>query len=198
MLINLQNRRLVSTPIAIIRRRKNRHHIPVLTPIIPFHHQLMRPRYQRKPVVVVERLRDVLPKRVAGATRRYAPAAAVVGVGPEQIAHGAFVGDFLYAVQSADVVEGVDAGGEAAVETEDLVLDQCRQGEVVEEIGEVFPDGGVAVFAQAFVVETVDLGDLTGFVVAAQDGDAVWVADFEGDEESYGFDGEVAAVDVVA
>jgi len=39
---------------------------------------------------------------------------------------------------------------------------------------------------------------LTGFVVAAQDGDAVWVADFEGDEEGDGFDGEVAAVDVVA
>jgi len=41
------------------------------------------------------------------------------------------------------------------------------------------------------------LRDLAGFVVAAQDGDAVWVTDFEGDKEGYGFDGKVAAVDIV-
>lgn len=84
------------------------------------------------------------------------------------------------------------------METENLVLDERGQGQVVEEIGEVFPHRGVAIFAEAFVVESVHLGDLTRFVVAAQDGDAVWVADFEGDEEGYGFHGEVAAVYVVA
>ena len=71
------------------------------------------------------------------------------------------------------------------METEDLVVDQRRQRQVVEQVGEVFPHVGVAVFAQAFVVEAVDLGDLAGFVVAAEDGDALGVADFEGDEEGH-------------
>lgn len=35
-------------------------------------------------------------------------------------------------------------------------------------------------------------------MVAAEDGDALRVADFESDEEGHGFDGEVATVDIVA
>jgi len=157
----------------------------------------MRPRNQRKAVVVIERFRDVLSKRVTSTTGRYAPSTAVIWVTPEQVAHWSFVGYFLYSVQSADVIESVYAWGETAVETEDLVLDECGQGKVVEEISEVFPDGSIAVFAEALVVETVDLGDLAGFVIAAEDGDAVRVPDFESDEESDCFNGEVPAVDVI-
>jgi hypothetical protein len=84
------------------------------------------------------------------------------------------------------------------VEAEDLVLDEGGEGEVVEEVGEVLPHVGVAVLPQALVVEAVDLCDLAGFVVAAQDGDALGVADLEGDEEGDGLDGIVSSIDVVA
>lgn len=84
------------------------------------------------------------------------------------------------------------------MKTEDLVVNEGGQGEVIEEVGKVFPDVRVAVFSQAFVVETVNLGDLTGFVVAAEDGDALRVADFESDEEGDCFDGKVTSIDVVA
>lgn len=83
MLINLQNRRLITTPIAIIRCRENRHHIPILAPIIPFHHQLMRPRHKRQPIVVVKRLGYVLSECVPCAPRRYTPSTTIVGVAPE-------------------------------------------------------------------------------------------------------------------
>ena len=79
-----------------------------------------------------------------------------------------------------------------------MVLDQGGKREVIEEVGEILPDAGIAVLSEALVVEAVDLGDLAGFVVAAEDGDALRVADLEGDEEGYGFDGEVAAVDIIA
>ena len=147
---------------------------------------------------MIKRLADILAESVPRTTGTYTPAATVIRVAPEQITHGPFVGDLLDAVQGADVVEGVDGGGEAAVETEDLVVDEGRQRQVVEEVGEVFPHVGVAVFAEAFVVEAVDLGDLPGFVVASEDGDALGVADLEGDEEGHGLDGEVAPVNVVA
>ena len=84
------------------------------------------------------------------------------------------------------------------METEDLIVDESSQGEVVEEVCEGFPDVGVPVFAQTFVVEAVDLGDLARLVVSAQDRYALRVPDFEGHEEGDGFDGVVAAVDVVA
>lgn len=73
----------------------------------------------------------------------------------------------LYPVQRADVVERVYGRGQAAVEAEDLVVDEGSEGKEVEEVGEVLPHVRVAVLAQALVVEAVDLGDLAGLVVTA-------------------------------
>lgn len=84
------------------------------------------------------------------------------------------------------------------MQAEDLVVNEGGEGEIVEEVGEGFPDVGVTVLAQALVVEAVDLGDLARLVVAPQDGNALGVSDLEGDEEGDGFDGVVAAIYVVA
>ena len=65
---------------------------------------------------------DVLAEGVAGTAGRDTPAASVVGIGPEEVAHGAFVGDFDHAIDSFDLVERVQAGGKATVEAEDLVF----------------------------------------------------------------------------
>lgn len=45
------------------------------------------------------------------------------------------MGNLLDAVQSTNVVERINAGRQASVQTKDLVVDQGRQGQVVEEIG---------------------------------------------------------------
>ena len=79
-----------------------------------------------------------------------------------------------------------------------LVFDQGSEGEVVEKIREVPPYIGVAVLPQALVVESIHLRDLPRLMVASKDGDAVAVAQFEGNEKSVGFDGVVPPVNVVA
>jgi ribosome-binding ATPase YchF (GTP1/OBG family) len=83
------------------------------------------------------------------------------------------------------------------VQTEDLVLDEGGKGKVVEEVGEVFPDIGIAVFSQAFVVETVHLCDLAGLVVSAEDGDTLGIADFQANKECNSLDRVVATVDII-
>lgn len=103
----------------------------------------------------------------------------------------------LDAIQTSNIVQRIDTGTQPAVQTEDLVVDERGEREVIEKVGEVLPDICVSVFAQTLVVEAVHLGDLAGFVVAAEDGDALGVADFEGNEEGYSFDGVVAAVNIV-
>lgn len=156
--------------------------IAVLRPVVAFHHQLMRSSHERQAVVMIESLRYILPERVARSSRRYSPATPIVRITPQKIAHWPFVRHFLDPVQRPDVVQGVDARGQATVKAEDLVIDERGEGEVVEEIGEVFPDVGVAVLAEALVVEAVHLRDLARFVVAAQDRDALGIANFESDE----------------
>lgn len=79
-----------------------------------------------------------------------------------------------------------------------LVVDQSRQGEIVEQVGEEFPYIGIPVLSQALVVESVHLGDLPRLVVASQDGHPVPVSQFQRDEERDRLDRVVTPVHVVA
>lgn len=106
--------------------------------------------------------------------------------------------DLLDSVKSSDVIEGIDTGRETSVEAEDLVVDEGGKGEVVEQVGEVLPDVGISVLAETLVVEAVDLSDLTRLVVAAEDGDALGVSNFQGDEQRHCLDRVVSTVDIVA
>jgi hypothetical protein len=172
--------------------------IPILRPVVALHNKLMGSCNESKTIVMVERLGNVLAESVACATRRYSPAAPVVWVGPKKVTHGTLMRNFLYTVERSNVIEGVDARRQTAVQAEDLVVNQGGEREVVEEVCEVLPDIGVAVLSEALVVEAVNLCDLAGLVVSAQDGNALWVADLERDEEGHGLDGEVTPIDVVA
>lgn len=83
------------------------------------------------------------------------------------------------------------------MQTEDLVVDEGGQGKVVKQIGEVLPDVRVSILSEALVVETVHLGDLARLVVSTEDGDALRIANLEGDEKGDSLDGEVASIDVI-
>ncbi len=124
-------------------------------PVVAAHDQLMSTRYQFESIRMVELLRDVLSERIAGSSGRDAPPATVVGVGPKQIADGSFVGNFLDAVELADLVESVDGRRETSMQTENLTLDDCSQWQVIEKLGEGLPHICISVLAQALLVETI-------------------------------------------
>ena len=87
--------------------------------------------------------------------------------------------DLLRASYDADLIKGADFGAQAAMHAEDFAVDDGAEDEEVEDLTAGFPDGGVAVLGLAFFVETVDLGYLTGFVVAANEGDSIGVSDIQ-------------------
>ena len=59
------------------------------------------------------------------------------------------------------------------MDAEYFPIDNGAEDKKIEDLTAGFPDGGVAVFLLAFFVEAVDLGDLSGFVVPTDEGDAV-------------------------
>jgi len=166
-------------------------------PVITFHHKLMSSGHESETITVVKCLRDILTKGVSSSSGGDAPAASVIWVRPEQITHGALMRHLLQPVQGPDMVQSVNAGGEAAVQTEDLAVHQRREGQVVKQVREVFPNVCVSVFSQALVIETIDLSDLTALMVAAKNGDATTEPHLECDEEGDGLYAVVAPVHVV-
>ncbi|KAL9581969.1 MAG: hypothetical protein Q9212_003570, partial [Teloschistes hypoglaucus] len=76
--------------------------------------------------------------------------------------------------------------------------DEGAEGEVVEDLAAIAPDVCAAVFAVAFIVEAVDGGDLPRFVVASYECDAIWISDFEAEEEEEAFEGVEPPVDEIA
>lgn len=78
---------------------------------------------------LTERLADILSKRVPGTSRADSPSAPVIRVRPQEVTHGSFMRNFLDPVDSSDMVERVDRGGETSVQTEDLRV-SSKRGEV--------------------------------------------------------------------
>ncbi len=79
-------------------------------------------------VDMVEQCRDLGTKHPTGSTLRRSPLFNILGIGPHEVAKGTLVRDFLVAVEQADLIDRGEARGKAAVDAEDPVVDDCREG----------------------------------------------------------------------
>ena len=80
ILIYLQYPSLIPTPVTVVRRGENGHHVIVVTHTIAIHDQLMGPRDQLQAVRMVELLTDVLPECITSPAWAYTPATAFVRI----------------------------------------------------------------------------------------------------------------------
>lgn len=127
-------------------------------------------------VDVIELRCDLVSEQPARTARRNSPRLDVLGVAPNEITEGAFVRNLLCASHDADLVDSADLGAQSAVDAEDFAIYDCCENEEVEDLAAGLPDGGVAVFLLAFFIESVDLGDLSGLVVASNESDSIGVS----------------------
>ena len=87
----------------------------------------------------------------------------------------------------ADLFHGVQVGRETSVHGEDLLIDNGRDGEAVEAVGECFPQLDV-IPPLALVVEAVYAVDGRTLVVSAQDEKVFGVLDLVGQEQANGLE----------
>jgi len=93
------------------------------------------------------------------------------------------VGNFLSALDQANLVESFDIGGETSMDTENFAFDDSSSAEEIEDFSAVLPGVGVSVFTHALVVESVDLGDLSGLVVTSEESDVAGVLQLQAHQE---------------
>ena len=84
------------------------------------------------------------------------------------------------------------------MDAEDAIVDDGSQREVIEDVSAVSPNIERAVLPQAFIVKSVDLGDLPALVVSPDQRDQVGIADFIGEEQQKGLDAVEAPVHEIA
>jgi hypothetical protein len=80
--------------------------------------------------------------------------------------------------------------------TEDLVLYDCSDRKVVEEVSVELPDSGATKFPLTFSVEAVDLGDLSCLMIASEQGDSLRVPKFEEHQIGDGLDAECTFIEI--
>mmetsp|Transcript_10129 Transcript_10129/g.20593 ORF Transcript_10129/g.20593 Transcript_10129/m.20593 type:complete len:302 (-) Transcript_10129:249-1154(-) len=198
VLINFANGGQVSTPVAVVRGAEDGHDAPLVHPAVAVADQLVRSHDELEAVRVDELLAHVLAESVARPTGGDTPARPLVRVTPKQVAHRTLVRHLLEPRQLVDVADGVQAGRQAGVGAEELVVYDGGDGQKVEQIRDHLPHVRRAVLPQALVVEAVHLGDLARLVVAPDDRDALGVPHLEGEHDLNSLHRVVPSVHVVA
>ena len=174
-------------PVAIVGSRPDGEDCLIEMPLVSLHDELVSPTDHLDVVGPIELTDHVVTKQIAGTSRRDSPALSILGVGPEQVTHRAIVGNLLLPVDGSDLVEGLDAGTEAAVNTEDLAVYDGWEGEIVEYLCAVSPDRDTPVLPETLVIEPVHLGDLSALVVSSDQINPVRVANLQGQQQQEGF-----------
>lgn len=89
----------VAAAVAVIGRRPDGDDGVVEHFLEAFHNELVSTRDHRKVVAVVENFDNIGAEEKACASRRETPAVDLVGIGPQEVAHGSLVRNFLLPIQ---------------------------------------------------------------------------------------------------
>ncbi len=89
------------------------------------------------------------------------------------------MGHLLLPVNCSDLVKRLDAGREAAMDTENAPVNDGWQAEVVKDFCAIAPHCDAAIFSKTLIVEPIDLCDLSRFVVAPDQCYPVWISDLK-------------------
>ena len=71
---------------------------------------------------------------------------------------------------------------------QNFLLDQCSKWQKIEQICKIFPYVCITIFSHALIIETINLRDLSSFVISSQNCYSISPSDFYRDKKSHTFD----------
>ena len=155
VLIELHNSSLVTAAVAIVGRREDGDDRLLMAPVVTFHDKLMGTGDECESIGTIELFRHILTESVTSTTRRDTPSAAIIGIGPKQIAHRSLVRNLLETIQSTNTIESINERRQSSVKTEDAVLNQSSERQKVEQVRKHLPNVDSSILSQALIVESI-------------------------------------------
>jgi hypothetical protein len=155
------------------------------TNLVTLVNKLVRSRNCRQAVHVIKLGRDLVAEQPPGTTRTNGPCFNVIRIAPHKITEGSLMRNLLSPGDDADL------GTQSTVNTQHGAVDNGGQDEKVKHLTASLPHGSIAVLLLAFLVEAIYLGDLAGFMVAADENYPVGISGGGQVSSSIGREGDV-------
>ena len=121
-----------------------------------------------------------------------------IGVAPNKLGEETFLWNFCRPLDVFDQIKAAKAWCDTAVNAENLLLDDRRDWEPLENLQELLPQLTTSIALSALGLESVIDGREAALVIAAEQEDLVGKHNFLREEVGENLDGVLAAVDVVA
>ena len=138
-LIHVHNGRIIVKLATIVRRREYRHQIAVREKFVALLDDLVRAANQVYLVLLAEFFDDRLAEDVGDTSFVVGPRWYIIGISPEQVAQKSLIWRVLRLLNVVDLGQVVQVGRETAVHAHDSLIDDCRDGKIVEHGAEVAP-----------------------------------------------------------
>lgn len=99
------------------------------------------------------------------------------------------MGYFHLSINSPDFVQIVDFGGHSSVHTPNLIINDDRQCQIIEDICAISPyiessvlmlTGKKTYFPDAFIIKSVGLSNLPGFMISPDQSDSIGILEIRG------------------
>lgn len=146
------------------------------TYFVAFVNQLMGSCDCLQAVHMVELSSDLVAKEPACSSRAYCPCINILGIAPHQVTECTLMRNLLSSGDHPDLIDGANFGAETAVHAEHCSVHDGSEHEEIKHLTACLPHRCVAVLCLAFLVEAVDLCDLSGLVVSSDKDDSIRIS----------------------
>ena len=128
----------------------------------------MGPTYQFQSVNLIEVFGYFFTKEPPRASHIVGPQIYLIWVGPHQIGIGSIHRDFLFSINSPDLVYCLYFWGQSTVDAQHPAVNECSYRQAVKNICEKLPGGWVAVFPADFIVKTIGHGNVSALMISSE------------------------------
>nr|POE72001.1 hypothetical protein CFP56_11877 [Quercus suber] len=104
---------------------------------------------------------DFVSEKPASSSRTDRPRIDIFWIRPDEIAEGPLVWNLLRSGDNSDLIESSNFGTQPSVYTQHFAVDDGGKGQKVEDLATGLPYRGIAIFLLAFLVESINLCNLS-------------------------------------